>query len=107
MVADPQQLQTVWNQTGKAPVLLEEFVPFQKELAVMVARSVGGEVAVFPTVETQQVKQICRRVIAPASVSPEVSQQMKQLAETLADQLQLVGIVGIECFLTSGRARLN
>lgn len=100
MVADPQQLQTVWNQTGKAPVLLEEFVPFQKELAVMVARSVGGEVAVFPTVETQQVKQICRRVIAPASVSPEVSQQMKQLAETLADQLQLVGIVGIECFLT-------
>jgi 5-(carboxyamino)imidazole ribonucleotide synthase len=100
MVADPQQLQTVWDHTGKAPVLLEEFVPFQKELAVMVARSARGEVAVFPPVETQQVEQICRRVIAPASVRPEVSQQMQQLAQTLADQLQLVGIVGIECFLT-------
>jgi 5-(carboxyamino)imidazole ribonucleotide synthase len=99
-VADPQQLQAGWEQTGKAPVLLEEFISFQKELAVMVARSAGGEVTVFPTVETQQVDQICRHVMAPARISPEVKQQMQRLAQTLAEQLHLVGIVGIECFLT-------
>jgi 5-(carboxyamino)imidazole ribonucleotide synthase len=100
MIADPQQLQTTWAQTGQAPVLLEEFVPFQKELAVMVARSASGEIAVFPTVETQQVEQICRRVVAPARISPRVVQTLDHHARTLAEQLQLVGIVGIECFLT-------
>lgn len=99
-VTDQQYLQTIWDKTGRAPVLLEEFVPFKKELAVMVARSISGEIAVFPTVETQQVDQMCRRVMAPARVSPDVTQTMHELACTLVQQLQLVGIVGIECFLT-------
>ena len=94
------ELQAAWQQTGHAPILLEEFVPFERELAVMVARSASGEVAVYPTVETQQVDQICRRVIAPARVSPEVAKTVAQLGQTLAEQLPLVGIVGIECFLT-------
>ena len=94
------ELTSAWQKTGQAAVLLEEFVPFERELAIMVARSTGGEVAVYPTVETQQVNQICRRVIAPARVSPEVAKTVAQLGQTLAEQLSLVGIVGIECFLT-------
>jgi 5-(carboxyamino)imidazole ribonucleotide synthase len=100
IINDLTELKSAWEQTGQAPILLEEFVPFQRELAVMVARSARGEIAVYPTVETQQVEQICRRVIAPARVSAQVNQTMTHLARTLAEQLQLVGIVGIECFLT-------
>lgn len=100
VVADAAQLQLTWDKTGHVPILLEEFVPFQKELAVMVARSPRGDIAVYPAVETQQVDQICRRVIAPARVNPEVATTLEHLARTLATQLQLVGIVGIECFLT-------
>lgn len=108
IIADPPQLQTTWDKTGQAPILLEEFVPFQQELAVMVARSEHGEIAVFPAVETHQVDQICRRVIAPARVSPEVAATMDHLARTLAEALSLVGIVGIECFLTQdGRVLVN
>jgi 5-(carboxyamino)imidazole ribonucleotide synthase len=100
IIPDQPALQAAWAQTGQAPILLEEFVPFQRELAVMVARSAHGDMAVYPTVETQQVDQICRRVIAPARVSAAVTDSMEQLARTLAEQLNLVGIVAIECFLT-------
>jgi len=108
IIHTPQQLPMAWEATGNAPVLLEEFVPFDKELAILVARSATGEVAVFPSVETQQVEQICRRVIAPARVSPQVTQTVAQLARTLVNQLSLVGIVGIEFFLTQeGRVLVN
>lgn len=100
VVSDAIQLTATWDKFKQAPVLLEEFVPFKQELAVMVARSAQGDIAVYPTVETQQVDQICRRVLAPARVSPAVAATMESIARALVEQLQLVGIVGIECFLT-------
>ncbi|HIK43476.1 MAG TPA: 5-(carboxyamino)imidazole ribonucleotide synthase [Leptolyngbyaceae cyanobacterium M65_K2018_010] len=94
------ELSPTWERFRFAPVLLEEFVPFKQELAVMVARSASGEVALYPTVETQQVNQICRRVLVPAAVSAEVETTITGMARTLVEALNLVGIVGIECFLT-------
>ncbi len=94
------QLSAAWDRFNHVPVLLEEFVPFKQELAIMVARSALGDVAIYPTVETHQVEHICRRVFAPARVSAAVAARMETIARTLVEQLQLVGIVGIECFLT-------
>lgn len=96
----PSLVQT-WHDQGQPPALLEAFVPFTKELAVLVARSARGEIAVYPTVETQQINQVCRRVIAPAAVSPSVHQQVQTLARTLAESLDLVGLIAIELFLTA------
>lgn len=101
VVQTSADLVAAWDSLRRAPVLLEEFVPFVKELAIMVARSASGEVALYPTVETVQVNQICRRVIAPAAVSASVADTMATLGRTLVDQLDLVGIVGMECFLTA------
>lgn len=106
------QTQEALEATKKAlqgtPVLIEEFVPFERELAVMAARSVAGEVVVYPVVETQQEEQVCRRVIAPAAVSLDVKQQVEAIAHTLLDQLQAVGVFGIELFLTeAGKVLVN
>lgn len=100
VVKTADDLEAAWQQMGHAPALLEAFVPFTKELAVMVARSASGEIALYPTVETQQINQVCRRVIAPAAVSPAVEAQVQQIARTLVEQTQVVGIIGIELFLT-------
>ncbi|MBE9138098.1 5-(carboxyamino)imidazole ribonucleotide synthase [Nodosilinea sp. LEGE 07088] len=100
IVQTTSQLSVIWDRFNHAPVLLEEFVPFKQELAMMVARAAGGAIAIYPTVETQQVDQICRRVIAPARVTPVVATAMAEIARTLVTQLELVGIMGIECFLT-------
>ena len=99
VIPERSQLSATWDRFNHAPVLLEEFVPFKQELAIMVARSALGDVAIYPTVETQQVEQICRRVFAPARVSAAVAARMEAIARTLVEQLQLVGLIGIECFL--------
>lgn len=100
VVRAPEEVLATWDSFQRAPVLMEEFVPFTKELAIMVARSATGDIALYPTVETVQVNQICRRVVAPAAVSTAVADTMTHLGRTLAEQLELVGIVGMECFLT-------
>jgi 5-(carboxyamino)imidazole ribonucleotide synthase len=111
-----EEVSTTWQQLGYQPVLLEAFVAFEKELAVMVARDQSGEVAVYPVVETQQIDQICRRVIVPAPISAPVSSQLAEsvtnevraIATHLVNALGVVGILGIELFLTrSGEVLIN
>ncbi|OKH12008.1 5-(carboxyamino)imidazole ribonucleotide synthase [[Limnothrix rosea] IAM M-220] len=82
-------------------LLLEEFIPFERELAVMVARNLSGEIRVFPVVETQQIDQVCHWAIAPAAISKTVAEKVTNIARHLAQNLGLVGIMGIELFLTA------
>ncbi|MEM8503649.1 MAG: 5-(carboxyamino)imidazole ribonucleotide synthase [Cyanobacteria bacterium P01_D01_bin.1] len=104
----PSAVEATWQKLGYQPVLLEAFVEFEKELAVMVARSPAGEVAVYPVVETEQVDQVCRRVIAPARVELEIVKQVSAIATTLTNALEFVGILGIELFLsTVGKVTIN
>ena len=102
MIASATELLATWQQIERQPVLLEAFIPFEKELAVMVARSPHGEIALYPVVETQQVDQVCRRVMAPAAVSAAVQQQVAAIARTLIEKLDFVGVLGIELFLAPG-----
>jgi len=88
------------------PLVAEAFVPFERELAAIAARSVTGEIAIYPLVETQQVDQVCRRVFAPAQVSPAVVADVEAIVHTLLHHLQAVGVFGIELFLTPDGAVL-
>ncbi|WP_341525973.1 5-(carboxyamino)imidazole ribonucleotide synthase [Nostoc sp. UHCC 0302] len=88
--------------------LLEEFVPFDRELAIIAARSVDGEIVAYPVVETQQEQQVCRRVIAPADITPNQAAEIEAIAHTLLNSLQVVGVFGIELFLTAqGKVLVN
>jgi 5-(carboxyamino)imidazole ribonucleotide synthase len=88
--------------------LLEAFVPFERELAVMVARSAAGELVVYPVVETQQEQQVCRRVIITPDLEQSVVEQVQAIAHRLLESLAYVGIMGIEFFLTQdGKVLVN
>jgi 5-(carboxyamino)imidazole ribonucleotide synthase len=88
--------------------LIEEFIPFQRELAIIAARSVDGEVVTYPVVETQQEEQVCRRVIAPAQITPKLVAEIEAIAHTILSSLQVVGVFGIELFLTpDGKVLVN
>jgi 5-(carboxyamino)imidazole ribonucleotide synthase len=106
IVNDFASLQQIINSHNKKNVLnpplfiLEKFIPFQQELAIIAARSVDGEIATYPVVETQQEQQVCRRVIVPADIQPEVTKQIQEITHTLLHNLQVVGVFGIELFLT-------
>lgn len=88
--------------------LIEEFVPFERELAIIAARSTEGEVVTYPVVETQQEQQVCRRVIAPADITPNQAAEIEAIAHTLLNNLEVVGVFGIELFLTpTGKVLVN
>jgi len=94
------ELRSTLHALPDIPMLLEEFVPFAQELAVIAARSQEGTIAVYPVVMTEQEHQVCHRVIAPAQVSLAVKSQVEAIAHSLLKHLQVVGILGIELFLT-------
>ncbi|MBD2447678.1 5-(carboxyamino)imidazole ribonucleotide synthase [Nostoc sp. FACHB-152] len=100
--------QKLSNAAIQSQYLIEKFVPFERELAVIAARSINGEVVIYPVVETQQEQQVCRRVIAPAEITPNQAQQSEAIARTLLNSLEAVGVFGIELFLTTdGKVLVN
>jgi 5-(carboxyamino)imidazole ribonucleotide synthase len=84
------------------PLMAEEFVPFQRELAALVARSPSGQGAAYPVVQTVQVDGICREVIAPApGLSPDVAVQAEAMALKIAAELGVTGLLAVELFETA------
>ncbi|MBC6432380.1 5-(carboxyamino)imidazole ribonucleotide synthase [Nostoc sp. HG1] len=100
--------ETTTTTLNQSLFLLEEFIPFERELAIIAARSVEGEIVTYPVVETQQEQQVCRRVIAPAEITPNQVAEIQAIARTLLNSLEVVGIFGIELFLgTNGKILVN
>ncbi|MCC5899289.1 MAG: 5-(carboxyamino)imidazole ribonucleotide synthase [Phormidium sp. BM_Day4_Bin.17] len=108
ILRDKQAFEETWQRWGYPSVLIEDFIPFERELAVVAARNRQGEIAIYPIVETQQENQVCRRVIAPAVVSEEVVKDCQAIARSLLTNLDVVGLFGIELFLTpDGQVLVN
>ena len=82
-------------------VLVEEFVAFQRELAVMVARRHGGGDAVYPVVETRQHDHVLRELLCPAPVEPGVAHEAKRVARAAAEAAGGAGVTGVEMFHTA------
>jgi 5-(carboxyamino)imidazole ribonucleotide synthase len=88
--------------------LLEECVPIATELAVLVARRPSGWLATYPLIETTQVDGICRELVMPAVVPPALEDEARDLAVSLADGIDAVGILAVELFVTGdGRLLVN
>ena len=86
---------------SKGELYAEKWVPFVKELAVMVVKNEDDSLMSYPVVETIQVDSICQLVIAPAQVSHVAKERAKSIAESAVRKLQGSGIFGVELFLLS------
>jgi len=78
---------------------LERFVGFERELAMVGARSVAGEVRCYPLLETRQLGQVCTTVLAPASVPQSVEARAITIIGSILRQLNYVGVLAVELFL--------
>lgn len=89
------------------PLMAEEFVPFKRELAALVARSPSGQGAAYPVVQTVQEDGICREVIAPApGLNPDVAVAAEAMALKIAAELGVTGLLAVELFETGSGALL-
>jgi 5-(carboxyamino)imidazole ribonucleotide synthase len=79
--------------------VLEEWAPFVKEISVLVARGADGATAVYPVCENQHAQHILDVTIVPANLSEEAKRHAQRLAETIAEKLELIGLLAVEMFL--------
>ena len=101
VVKDKSQLLAAWQRMGNLSALVEELIPFTKELAVIAARSVAGEIKIYPILETQQEDQVCRRVFAPVAISRDVVLAAEEIITTILESSSVVGLFAVELFLTA------
>ncbi|WP_225434254.1 5-(carboxyamino)imidazole ribonucleotide synthase [Peribacillus tepidiphilus] len=80
--------------------VLEAWVPFTKEISVIVARNSNGESKVFPVAENIHKDNILHQSIVPARISEDVELRAKEKALMIADSMELVGTLAVEMFLT-------
>ncbi|MEC3892984.1 MULTISPECIES: 5-(carboxyamino)imidazole ribonucleotide synthase [Nocardiopsis] len=110
VVADVDEAREVVERAAAedVPLLVEEKVEFTRELAVQVARSPYGQVAVYPVVETVQRGGICHEVIAPApGLDEEKATRAQRLAIEIAHALGVTGMLAVELFETADGVVVN
>ncbi len=91
------------------PCVLEELLPLQLEISVVLARDVKGAVSEFPVVENQHVNGILDVSIAPARITAALSDQARKIAREIAIKLDYYGVLAVEFFVVrdaTGRDRL-
>ncbi|SEQ13753.1 5-(carboxyamino)imidazole ribonucleotide synthase [Devosia sp. YR412] len=84
------------------PLVLEAFVPFDKEISVVVARNVSGEVRAFDAAENVHRHHILFTSTVPADIPPGVEKHAAMLAKVIVVALDYVGVLGVEFFVIPG-----
>jgi 5-(carboxyamino)imidazole ribonucleotide synthase len=98
-LAEPEQVHGAFATLGSVPCILEQVVPFDRELSILAVRGRGGELRTYPLVENRHAGGILRWSTAPApNVQPPLQQRADALARTVADALGYVGVLAIELF---------
>jgi 5-(carboxyamino)imidazole ribonucleotide synthase len=94
-----------WAALGGSPLILEGFVPFERELSILAARSRDGRMAFYPLVQNHHGEGILRLSLAPApALTPKLQEEAEQIAAQALEALDYVGVLAIELFEVAGDA---
>jgi 5-(carboxyamino)imidazole ribonucleotide synthase len=93
---------TAWNAVGGAPSILEGFVPFEREVSVIAARTASGDFAAYDLCANEHRSHILDITRVPAGVSAATERQAVDVARAIAEALDYVGILAVEIFLLTG-----
>ncbi|MBO6827183.1 MAG: 5-(carboxyamino)imidazole ribonucleotide synthase [Sneathiella sp.] len=95
------EIDEAWKTVGEQPSILEGFVPFELEISVIVARDIHGNVKTYIPVENIHKNHILDITLAPANILESVATHAEELAQKIADRLELVGLIAVEMFVTA------
>lgn len=94
----------------ETPSLLEELVDLDKEIAVIVSRNTQGEIKSFPTVEMEfhPTANLVEFLFTPCSLPQSILEEADVLARSIAEKMEIVGLLAVELFYTtSGKILIN
>jgi 5-(carboxyamino)imidazole ribonucleotide synthase len=91
----------IWEDLGTRSAILEVFVPFEREISVIAARSADGHVECFDVTENEHRDHILKISRAPAAISDALGAQARSIAERIANALNYVGVLTVEMFVVA------
>jgi len=98
----------VFAAIGEAPAILEGFAPFERELSVIIACGVNGDVAAYDAAENEHRNHILWRSHVPGAIPADQSAKAGEIATSIIEALDYVGVLGVEFFaLPSGDLLVN
>lgn len=116
VIRDANQAEDALSQVGftgstphdqPAPLILEGFVAFDREISVIVARRGDGVTAAYPAVENVHRNAILDTTTAPAQVSPQIAREAERIVTTAVERLDLVGLLAVEMFVQGDHVLVN
>jgi 5-(carboxyamino)imidazole ribonucleotide synthase len=104
MVREGDDLEAIWADLGTKSAILEAFVPFEKEISVIAARSADGHVECYDVTENEHRNHILQLSHAPARIPDALADQARAISTKIADALGYVGVLAVEMFVVPGSA---
>ncbi|HVJ62511.1 MAG TPA: 5-(carboxyamino)imidazole ribonucleotide synthase [Tahibacter sp.] len=102
-IKSPADVAPAWEALGHVPLILEAFVPFEREVSVIGVRSRDGEFRTYPLTQNWHAEGILSMSLAPAPNSDALAPQAFALARRVAEALDYVGAFALELFVHEGR----
>jgi 5-(carboxyamino)imidazole ribonucleotide synthase len=100
VIRDKHQAESAWNQLHTDEAVLEAFIDFECELSVVAARGQDGSFAHYGPMENRHANHILDVTICPANLPAKVNRQAEEITRTVFEQLDVVGVLCVEFFLT-------
>ena len=102
LVKSEEDAVRAFQRFGGVPCVLEERLALECELSVVLARGIDGDVAPFPVAENQHRDGILETSVVPARVPEAMTREARELATGLAEEMEYVGVLGVELFVANG-----
>ncbi len=107
-VTTPADVEQVWTAIGHQAAIVEKFISLQTEVSIVAARGADGEVALYPPFENRHRDHVLDVTTVPAAIAPAVAKQAGEITRTILEELQYVGVLCVEFFLsTDGELLVN
>jgi len=100
-IKDETLLADAWNAIGEQPAILEAFVPFDTEVSVIAARGMDGTIVSFDIPQNLHENGILRSSTVPALLKPRTAAKAREIASTLLESLNYVGVMAVELFVST------
>jgi 5-(carboxyamino)imidazole ribonucleotide synthase len=108
VVRSPEEAATAWASVDGEETIVEGFVDFETELSVVAARGVDGSVALYGPMRNDHRDHILDVSVFPAGIPPRTAADALEIARTVVERLDVIGVLCVEFFLTrDGRLLVN
>ena len=101
IIRDAADADRIWDELGTRSAILEAFVPFEREISVIAARSADGRIECYDVTENEHRDHILKISRAPAAIPEALAVRARGIAETIATALGYVGVLAVEMFVVA------